>query len=688
MLLAAFVATVCLSCETEAGNSFVNVSGIIIAPNALELNAGETATLRVTIGPENATDKTVSWYCDDSDYISLDISKDTLSATIRIADGANAGTATVTATANSDRTKRATCTVTINPASQVNPPDPSIASLNGTYIFGDTTLTLRDGKVFDAYSAEVGTVRIGDDGSVAIQINDTIYSAARTPGGKIDTTLPVGIWHRADDTYETVEVVDITNGNTGGNQGGSGETTCAHEWREDFVTKEPTETEDGLMTYTCTKCGGTKTEAIPALGHEHTIFYDVWTSDESYHWHAASCENPNHYSEKSEHTWGDASVKKEPTCTETGAMTFTCTVCKNATKDESIEATGHSTVAVLTDDGEREEKCSVCDATIPNSKAPWTSANISKLSDALKNYAGTNAKVKVIGYIQSDVFTSSMKYIIKALRENESKQVALDLSEANHYYKLGEDTDSSFAGCTNLVSMTIPNGVRQIDSDTFEGCTGLERITIPKDVEVIQWKTFRGCNNLKNIVVDANNTKYCAENGIIYTKDKKTLYAYPSASGNVSIPEGVAIEQDAFHDCTNLESVDIPSSVTKIEQHTFSGCTNLKSVKFPDSMKYIAWYAFSGCTSLKSVKIPNDVDCIDVGVFKDCSSLESVEIPSSVEGIVGSSTLLHAAFDGCTNLKTINYNSTAENWVKISIGKNAIPSGVKVICTDGTLTTD
>ena len=57
-----------------------------------------------------------------------------------------------------------------------------------------------------------------------------------------------------------------------------------HAWDEGKVTKEPTETETGVKTFTCTRCGETKTEVIPATGSVDVteMFTDVshsWADD-------------------------------------------------------------------------------------------------------------------------------------------------------------------------------------------------------------------------------------------------------------------------------------------------------------------------------------------------------------------------------------------------------------------------
>lgn len=68
------------------------------------------------------------------------------------------------------------------------------------------------------------------------------------------------------------------------------------------------------------------------------------------------------------HTWNAGVVTKEPTCTEAGVKTCTCTTC-GATKTEEIPATGHTwgdyeiTHAVSGRDGTKTRTCSRCDTT-------------------------------------------------------------------------------------------------------------------------------------------------------------------------------------------------------------------------------------------------------------------------------------------------------------------------------------
>ena len=85
---------------------------------------------------------------------------------------------------------------------------------------------------------------------------------------------------------------DFTNGDCVCGQ------THPHIWDNGNITKEPTCTAKGEMTYTCTVCKATKTEEIATTGH---TFSDKWESDDTHHWH--KCINCDEISGKAEHSY-------------------------------------------------------------------------------------------------------------------------------------------------------------------------------------------------------------------------------------------------------------------------------------------------------------------------------------------------------------------------------------------------
>jgi len=88
--------------------------------------------------------------------------------------------------------------------------------------------------------------------------------------------------------------------------------THTHTWNGGAVTSQPTCTEPGVKTYTCTGCGATRTESVAATGH----------------------------------TWGAAVIATQPTCTATGIRMRTCTVCGTTNTQTVPSLGGH-----LWDDG-------------------------------------------------------------------------------------------------------------------------------------------------------------------------------------------------------------------------------------------------------------------------------------------------------------------------------------------------
>ncbi len=105
---------------------------------------------------------------------------------------------------------------------------------------------------------------------------------------------------------------------------------CEHEYDNGVITKEPTCTEEGEKTFTCSLCQETKTESIA----------------------------------KKEHTYKEE-VTKEPTCAEEGEKTFTCSLCQE-TKTESIAKKEHTYKEEVTkeptfaEEGEKTFTCEIC----------------------------------------------------------------------------------------------------------------------------------------------------------------------------------------------------------------------------------------------------------------------------------------------------------------------------------------
>ena len=215
---------------------------------------------------------------------------------------------------------------------------------------------------------------------------------------------------------------------------------------------------------------------------------------------------------------------------------------------------------------------------------------------------------------------------------------------------------SSAFSYSGITSVTIPDSVTYISSYAFQYCSNLESVTIGAGVANIKSSAFSDCSKLTNIKVSANNQNYSTDGKILYNKDKTTLKAYPSATGAVTIPNGViTIDQYAFSGCSGLTSVTIPDSVTTIEYNAFYDCQNLESVTLGKNVRTIGGSAFEYCYKLASIEIPDSVKEIGSYAFYACRSLTNVTIPDSVTKIG------YNAFSGCEALTSVIFKDT-DGW--------------------------
>ena len=257
----------------------------------------------------------------------------------------------------------------------------------------------------------------------------------------------------------------------------------------------------------------------------------------------------------------------------------------------------------------------------------------------------------------------------------------------------------------NAKEIRIGKGVTSIGQYAFGGCESLISLTIPSSVTSIDKEAFWYCYGLTSIVAHSANQHYSTKNGLLYSKDGKTLVRCPGSLTTITIPEDVtSIGTYAFEDCRSLTSVTIPSSVTSIgdwaflycknltevtiptsvttiEESVFYGCEKLTSITIPEGVLKIGYAMFQYCRSLTSVTIPSSVTSIGYYAFASCTGLTSVTIPSSVTSI-GSS-----AFEYCRSLTSITFEGKTQSQVKAMSNYDwSLAAGKTIICTDGSFT--
>lgn len=183
----------------------------------------------------------------------------------------------------------------------------------------------------------------------------------------------------------------------------------------------------------------------------------------------------------------------------------------------------------------------------------------------------------------------------------------------------------SFRGSQKLTTITIPQGISVIGELAFY-FSGIRSIEIPSTVTNIGERAFTYIPNLTNISVHPDNPNYKSdEDGVLFSKDKTTLIAYPNKTNSFySIPNTVTtIGKYAGYHLTYLSNISIPNSVTNIEFNAFASSLNLANVTFGSNVQSIGAYAFV-YNSLTSVVIGKSVTNVGLNAFMGCSRLREV----------------------------------------------------------------
>ena len=108
-----------------------------------------------------------------------------------------------------------------------------------------------------------------------------------------------------------------------------------------------------------------------------------------------------------------------------------------------------------------------------------------------------------------------------------------------------------------------------------------------------------------------------------------------------------AVGNDAFKECTGLQSITFSDNVTSIGDNAFEGCTKLKELVLPQSLTSIGTYAFCFCFGLKTIDIPNSVTNLGGCCFAQCTNATSLKIGSGVN------TIPSNAFERCYSLTNV-----------------------------------
>lgn len=187
---------------------------------------------------------------------------------------------------------------------------------------------------------------------------------------------------------------------------------------------------------------------------------------------------------------------------------------------------------------------------------------------------------------------------------SEWRKEILSVTLPNGLREIGRN---AFYACENLKACTIPAGVEKINGNAFAYCYALEKITIPAGIKEIPSSCFNGCKALCEVSLPDSIETIGSD-----------AFAYTAISG-VSIPNAIEIGPAAFSYCDNIIEFNVPEKVVSMGINMFEKCQNIKTVTIPASVMTIGASCFNGCRKLENIFVDhkNPNYCSQDGVLFD-----------------------------------------------------------------------
>ena len=202
-----------------------------------------------------------------------------------------------------------------------------------------------------------------------------------------------------------------------------------------------------------------------------------------------------------------ASVTKQPTTTEEGIRTYTCTRCGHSYTESIAKLTSPSPQPTATPSGKPE-------APSPQPKG----TNLKDDTGAAYKVTSANGKTPAVQYIAPK---SGVKGTVT---------VPLEVTIDGVTYKVTSIAGNAFKGTKKIKKIVIGSNITSIGKNAFAGCTSLTSITIGKNVTKIGKNAFTGCKKLKSITIKTKKlTTKTVKKGAFNGISKKVVVKVPKS---------------------------------------------------------------------------------------------------------------------------------------------------------------
>ena len=251
-------------------------------------------------------------------------------------------------------------------------------------------------------------------------------------------------------------------------------------------------------------------------------------------------------------------------------------------------------------------------------------------------------------------------WVLKSFNGNvNTKKIVIDhVSDKN-----GENPDKS--------KPVVAVGAYTVNADEY-----VEEIFIGASVRSLDETAFYNVKKLERVTVDPANVWYKDVDGVLFTKDGKTLLLYPACYGKTP--------GDKEDEYTYPDSYTVPEGVERIATFAFLKNEHIRDLTLPETLREIGDMAFFGCSRLggydydeasdsllgTGFTLPDGLEKIGSDAFSRCGSIAPcLFFPDSVKEIG------HHALFGCSGIKSVMLASPDDS--RLGLGESWLPKNVK-----------
>ena len=266
-------------------------------------------------------------------------------------------------------------------------------------------------------------------------------------------------------------------------------------------------------------------------------------------------------------------------------------------------------------------------------------------------------------------------------------------------------------GCSSLTEIEIPEGVKSIGYAAFISCNKLTTITLPASLTSFNGTAIAGLSRLTEVKVADGNNSFKFENGILLSKDGKTMYMALLTLTEINVPNGVVSIVGDTLSGSSATKIILPDTVSSnLSGTVFNGMNKLSTIELSSTSKNLKLvdgnlYSYDGkrfikymgtsktftvpegvetlvsrciTKSMTTLNLPSTLKVIEGWSLESMSGVNLLNIPASV------TTMYTYSFHANTKLRVAEGNATYKSIDDVLILNKA---GTKVIMASRNATT-